>query len=219
MSNLEEFLNNKLPEDQDDLFMKKITKLRMDGMKMDYAQKLEKTYGVSKKKNRTAKIRRISAIVLSAAAVAVLAFVFLNPQLIKPHQLDYVDNITSYVDKNKIHNYDVVRDESNQSAYALYQEGKYAEAIEILENEEIDLQDSFYLAMSQFYNGNYDKAEESFSAFSNILGVGEKFYPESQLYHVLTLHLLKKDDRAKEIYESWPKDSWMSMEYRKIIKD
>lgn len=216
MSNLEEFLNNKLPEDKEDLVMKQITKLRMDGMKKDYDQKLKATYGVSKDDNRGKnKMRTLLVFGLVASTIALLYFAFGTNLLI--NKTDHSRSIASYIQKNKVYNYDIVRGGKTKDAYNEYELGNYTQAIGIWESNEMNLQDSFYLALSHMYADQYNIAEIKLSELNQKIGPDDKYYPEFQLYWALTYKLLG-DVRAPTIYNSWPKDSWMAKEYRKVLK-
>jgi len=219
MSNLEEFLNNKLPEDQDDLFMEKITKLRMERKRKDYEQKLRKSYDVSKERYQSKKIRKIVLIGLLISMIIALGYLLFATNVFLQHQQNDSNIIASYIEDNKIHNYDITRGDASDNAYNEYQLGNYVEAINSWKSVEMNLQDSFYLSMSNFYVGNYNEAEINFRALNKMIGVGDKFYPELQLYRALNFQLLNEDGKAKEIYESWPNDSWMSREYNKIMND
>lgn len=217
MSNLKKFLNNNLPEDQDDLFMEKITKLRMEGIKSDYEQKLRNSYNVSKEGYKSKKTKKNILITLVIAVTLALAYFLLGTNIFSKNQIDYSKGIASYIENQKIHNYDITRGDANDDAFNKYQLGQYQEAIDSWGDGELNFEDSFYRAMSNFYVGNNLAAESNFEVLVDKVKKGEKFYPEIQLYRVLNLHLLKDEEKAKNIYQSWPNDSWMANEYRKIF--
>ncbi len=216
MNNLEEFLNNKLSPEKEDAIMKRLAEIRMAGLRSSYEDKLENLHGVSKSYFKKGRQRIFFAVTIMLLALFFLT-VFISQ--FSGDREGYSKKIASYISHNKVDNYDMTRStvNANNEIYYEYQRGNYKKAIELWNNSEILLQDSFYVAMSHLYIHNFQKAELIFRELDQKIPVDVKFYAENQLYYALTLVLLNDSKKAIKLYESWPRDSWMSNEFKKAL--
>lgn len=216
MSNLDDFLNDDLSEKKEDQLMKNFVAKRMDAKRKDYESKLKRMHGVTKVDSKPkSKYKRLVAVIVAVVIIGIAYFI-VKPRMEGMKADRSAVPIAAYIIDNKVPIYATIRGEGRNDGLDAYLQNRYGDAISYFEGNEMDQRDSFYLAMSYMYENQWNDSKEMLQNLGASLEMEDRFYPEVELYTVILMQLLDQEEEASRIVGTWPRDSWMWLEYQEI---
>lgn len=174
-------------------------------IKNRYANILEQEYNIIREPKGeiipfTSNVKKANRQIINYVAAAMLlllfgtALFFTNNQTIE----DPKEMIHQYMAANDLSDIATTRSASN-TAVSITPEQRFSEAMNLL------------------LDANYDAAVKAFQVCNNEIKSGEAFYPETQVYLIISLVLNDQNNLAKTLYNQLPEDSWEQQQLQQII--
>ena len=237
MKNIKKLLSNDLSENEVDSKMSDLLNDKFnDDLRKKYSNTLEKEYGVTRagtKQSEEDDIKPKSSILkflipILLVAASLLAYFLLGSKtdekstdpINKEQQIErfFAANELAYIDNTRNNDEE---NEQRSSAVSHFQNKDYQSAAvsfsKIPENQ-LSIQDRYYLAYSQLRSGQYAEASKAFTIIVDETNQGDNYHPESKLYQIISLLALKENDKAKSLYNSLEEGSWEKKKLMDIMK-